>query len=79
MKWWPRRHRRQASSERDAHYAADVAHMNRALTDAKHLGRAADELTHRADEINEGWQRTVRRNGIAEAAIESIRRQVRHS
>ena len=64
---------------KDAHYEVDVAHMNRALTDARHLGRAAEDLARRAETLSDEWRETRRTNHVAEAVVESIRRRGRSS
>lgn len=77
MRWWPwRRSQPVAEPSEDARHA--VEHSRRQLADTERLDRAVDDLARRADDVSDQWQETRARNGIAEAAIDSIMRRVRH-
>lgn len=51
----------------------------RALADAKRLGRAADDLARRADEVSDRWRETRRTNHVKEAVEDLFSRRARHS
>ena len=73
MRWpW----RRTVQPSEDARHAVEQAH--RSLKDAQALGRAADDLTRRGDEIGERWQYTRDTNHVADAAVKAIMRKARH-
>lgn len=76
MRLWLLHKRRPACPSEDARCALEQAH--RALADAEALGRAADDLTRRADAVGDRWRQTRETNHVAEAVVESIRRKVRH-
>jgi galactokinase len=70
---WP--WRRECQPSEDAQHA--VEHAERALTDAQALGRYADDLTRRGDEMRERWQQTRDTNHVAEQAVKAIMRRAR--
>lgn len=71
---WRRRHPRPDVDMDAAEWEAD-----RAIADARTLGRGADDLLRRADAVGERWRQTREVNHVAEAVVESIRRRARHS
>jgi len=70
MRWpWSREPR----PSEDARHA--LVHARRQLVDTDRLDAAADDMTRRADLIGDRWEETRRRNHVAEAVVESIRRR----
>jgi len=59
----------------DARHALGQA--ERQLADARALGRAADDLIRRGDEVGERWRQTRDVNHVAEAAVKAIMRKAR--
>lgn len=70
---WPWQHPQEPRPSEDARHALGQA--RRQLVDTERLDAAADDMGRRADEIGDRWQETRRRNHVAEAVVESIRRR----
>lgn len=72
MNWWPFPHHRAPREGHPSPEAADAA------AEAARARRDFDALTGRADEATARLAETHRRNHIAEAVSESIKRRIRH-